>query len=98
MAFFSHMRRVTKSKVTIGSLKNSNNEMIIDNKGMCGLLNEYFCTVFSEENKEIIPDPEIAYNGTSPLSHIFFDQKIIADNLRALRPSSAPSRSGLSLA
>ena len=50
--FFSYVNSKRKSRDTVGPLSNDNSDVIQDDKEMADLLNEYFCTVFTAEDRE----------------------------------------------
>ena len=51
-------------------------------------LNDYFCSVFTRENTDVIPDLPIMTG--SAIMDIFFSQKDIKQKVLKLKPSSAP--------
>ena len=54
-SFYRYVRSKTKSKVRVGHLKDSAGNVIDDNKSMCEILNNYFASVFTQENISNIP-------------------------------------------
>ncbi len=64
MHFFSYIKRKTKSRPSIGPLKNSKKETVSDDQGMSELLNELFGSVFTREETNIIPEAEEMETGS----------------------------------
>ena len=60
--FYSYIKKKTKNKVTIGPLKDGE-QNVTDSEEMANLLNKWYCSVFTEENLAIIPNPEMSYQG-----------------------------------
>ena len=89
-AFFSHLKKMTKVKPSIGPLKNEQGEIVVDNQNMAEILNDFFTTVFTVEDVTNIPKVEALFTGDMPLTTMFFDRKPIAEKLKALKPNSAP--------
>ena len=54
-AFFSHIKKSTSNRVSVGPLKQGD-EMVADHGRMATLLNEFFCSVFTEEDTTSLPD------------------------------------------
>ena len=47
-----------KTREELGTLKTANGELISSGEGISIILNEYFLTVFTQENMQDIPDSE----------------------------------------
>jgi hypothetical protein len=53
--FFAYIKRKTKSRPTIGPLKSKDKTMVADQEGMARILNDFFSSVFTEEDLSKIP-------------------------------------------
>ena len=49
-AFYSYLKKKTANKVTVGPLKDGDDNLVTDNTGMATLLNIFFCSVFTRED------------------------------------------------
>ena len=56
--FYGYVRAKSKTKVKVGPLENSEGIIVGDNKGMSKMLNEYFSTVFTDEELNRMPIPK----------------------------------------
>ena len=50
------MRTKTKSRDRVGPLKDSAGNLIEDNNRMCDTLNNFFVSVFTQENTDTVPE------------------------------------------
>ena len=64
------MRSKTKSKVKVGPLLNKSGIVIDDKKEMCELLNDYFSSVFTLENRTNLPTINAKQNSCQPTNAI----------------------------
>ena len=70
-SFYSYIKKKTKNKVTIGPLKDGD-QNVTDSEHMANLLNKWYCSVFTKENLTNIPNPEMSYQGDQPLNSVNF--------------------------
>jgi len=49
-SFFAYIRRKTKSRPTIGTLKDKDKKVVTEDEGMARILNEFFSSVFTRED------------------------------------------------
>ena len=75
--------------MTVGPLK-ANGSVVTDHQVMSNMLNDYFCSVFTDENIEEIPAAEQQYVGDDPLLDVTITKEKVRKKLAALKPSSAP--------
>ena len=66
-AFFAHVNNRKPVKNTIGPLKDRTGSIISNDEGMANILNEYFASVYTEEDTSEIPIVPIVYRGNNPL-------------------------------
>ena len=53
-SLYRYVRTKTKSKDRVGPLKDSARNLIEDNNRMCDTLNNFFVSVFTQENKSTV--------------------------------------------
>ena len=75
--------------MTVGPLKVDGN-VVTDHQVMSDMLNNFFCSVFTEENLDEMPDVEKQYAGNDPLVDVTISRENVRKKLAALKPSSAP--------
>ena len=54
------------------------------------MLNEFFCSVFTDEDTGGLPQVEQLYHGSEPLLSVEIQPSAIEKKLKKLKPSSAP--------
>ena len=87
--FYSYIKKKTANRVTVGPLK-ADGSVVTDHQVMSNMLNNYFCSVFTDENIEEIPAAEQQYVGDDPLLDVTITEEKVRKKLAALKPSSAP--------
>ena len=88
-AFFSHIKKSTSNRVTFGPLK-QDDKIVADSSQMATVLNDFFCTVFTDEDTETLPQVEQAFTGNDPLRTVQFSSDEVKKKLLRLRKSAAP--------
>ena len=68
--FFAHANSRKPVKTNIGPLKDRTGSIISSDEGMANILNEYFTSVYTEEDTSEIPIVPIVYRGNNPLRKI----------------------------
>ena len=66
-----------------------------DSAQMASVLNDFFCTVFTEESMGNLPAVEQLYTGEDPLSTVTFSYAEIKKKLLKLKKSAAQGPDGL---
>jgi len=84
--FYAYVKRKTKSRPTIGPLKDKNKRIITDDGEMAGLLNEFFSSVFTREDGAV---PDAADMDTDNLENISFTAWKVRKKIQKLRPAAA---------
>ena len=92
--FYAYLKRKTKSRTTVGPLKNSRGQTVADNKEMAELLNGYFKSVFSRE-PAMNPNEEPATMTETKLEDCNISKDKIKEKIRKLCPTSAPGPDGI---
>ena len=62
-SFYAYVRSKQKRKDLVGPLKNELGEVVENDEEVAEMLNNYFCTVFTEEDIENIPEPVNMFKG-----------------------------------
>jgi len=84
--FYAYVKRKTKSRQTIGPLKDKNKKVITDDEEMAGLLNNFFSSVFTREEGAV---PAAADMDTDTLENITFTAWKVRKKIQKLRPAAA---------
>jgi len=92
-SFFSYVRRKTKSKTPIGPLKRENLVSVQDPGEIADMINDFFCTVFTREDQNRIPEPRKTPVRTR-LRRSWITTKKVRDKIKNLR-HSAPGQDGI---
>merc|ERR1712030_23581 len=66
-AFYSYMKKKTSNRVSVGPLKEGD-ELVTDNKKMAEILNNWYCSMFTRENLQQLPEAEQIFTGNVPLT------------------------------
>ena len=69
-AFYSYMKRKTSNSVAVGPLRDSSGQLVTDDRLMAEQLNQFFCSVFTEEDCTNIPEAEDLFTGDVPLETV----------------------------
>jgi hypothetical protein len=85
--FSNYVKSKTKSRGSIGPLKNSNNEMTVNKQEMANILNKFFASVFTSEDKNTIPVKEKETDEV--LGNVIFTREAVLQKLGDLRADSA---------
>jgi len=91
--FFSYIKKKTKSRSSIGPLKNLNKETVADDTGMAELLNNFFGSVFTREDTANIPSA--AGMETGSMKEVEITTNGIKAKIRNLKASSAAGPDGI---
>ena len=91
-AFFAHVNSRKPIKSNIGPLKDRDNKTISNDEEMANTLNEYFTSVYTEEDTSEIPSAPIIYQGNEPLRKINITEEMVRNKLKQLKSckSSGP--------
>ena len=81
-AFFAHVNNRKPIKSSIGPLKDRNNKTISSDEEMANTLNEYFTSVYTEEDTSKLPSAPISYQGNEPLRKIDITEEMVRNKLK----------------
>ena len=94
-SFYRYARSKQKTKDSVGPLHDKNDHLISDNKSIATLLNDYFVSVFTEENLNALPVPTIEFRGQKALDSLEFTVVQIQAKLEKLNPNKAAGPDGI---
>ena len=88
--FFQNYR--TKNRESIGPLKTANGELVSSGEEISKILNEYFLTVFTQENMQEMPVSEQMFraNDNEKLIDIFINKEIVEQEIDRLKKFKSP--------
>ena len=87
-AVFSYAKKKMKTKSGIADFKKSDNTMASSSKDKANVLNDFFSSVFTREDRSYIPDfPRASYN--APIADMSITIKDVRKKLDALNPNKA---------
>ena len=89
--FWSYMKQKTVNRVSVGPLVRDR-VVITDDKQMCEVLNQQYCSVFTREDLANLPEVEqnFPHSEDEELQNIKFTREKVRVKLSKLKPSSAP--------
>ena len=93
-AFFAHVNNRKPVKNTIGPLKDRTGSIISSDEGMANILNEYFVSVYTEEDTSEIPVVPIVYRGNNPLRKIEITVDKVKMKLKKLNSNKSAGPDG----
>ena len=92
--FNAYVKSKTKSKVSVGPLKDANGKVISDSMEMAEELNSFFSSVFTREDTSNLPLPRMR-SFESSIKKVTFHPAIVQKKIAKLKPSSAPGGDGI---
>ena len=93
-AFYSYLNSKKCNRVSIGPLK-VNGKKIEDDKEMAEVLNNFFGSVFTEEDLSEIPTQEKLKPDLPSLDDFLFSENDVKNKLKKLKKQSAPGPDGI---
>ena len=88
--FYSYLKSKTSNKESVGPLKSDGGDVVTDDATMAGMLNSFFSSVFTEEDLEHMPTPDVLYHGDSPLLDADTAPEKVKKKIDAMRANAAP--------
>ena len=86
--FYAYVKQRTKTRPAIGPLKNSEGQILREDKEMASLFNGFFSSVFTREDTANVPEPQ-QMRMDNVLSDIQVTRKKVSDKIRKLRKGAA---------
>ena len=93
-AFYSYLKSETANRQSVGPLK-VNDAIVTDDEKQAEILNQFFTSVFTQEDLDNLRFPDPVYMGSSPLDSVPFHQNWSRKRLTScgLRPLLVLTRS-----
>ena len=89
--FYSYIRKKKTVTPTIGPLKDENEQITRDESEMAKILNNYFASVFTIENTDLIPSiPSLVTDNTNKLCDIIFHENDILQAINEINVNKTP--------
>lgn len=88
-AFWSYVREQTKTRSGMGDLKTEQGDCVTDDKEKADLMNNFFASVFTDEDKSNIPDFEQRVNDDDCIDSVNIQSDFILKQLKALNVSKS---------
>ena len=94
--FYAHLNKRMKSRAQVGPFKDENDELVSNSEGMANIFNDFFTSVFTEEDTSSVPTPDLLCQGPS-LSSISVGVDGVKSKLSKLKVNSAsgPDKLGI---
>lgn len=86
--FWSYVREKTKCKLGIADLKDTNGDLVQDSELKADLLNDFFASVFVQEDPGPLPLFDIRYQGT-PVTELVVNTEIVFKQMQQLNSSKS---------
>jgi Reverse transcriptase (RNA-dependent DNA polymerase)/Endonuclease-reverse transcriptase len=92
--FYAYVKTRTKTRQSVGPLKDEDGATVSDPKNMADLLNKTFGEAFTRENVETVPEPQENHDGEQ-ISHVRVTVKDVKNKIRRLRRDAASGPDGI---
>jgi hypothetical protein len=97
-SFFAYVRSKQRTKDRVGPLKDSAGNLVVDDREAACLLNKHFATVFTTEDRTMIPDPIQMFKGIvvqEGVLGIKISRGMVEKKLVELKVSKCPGLDGI---
>lgn len=97
-SFFAYVRNRSRAKPTVGPLVDEHDGTVLQSQELVEKLNQYFASVFTDEDMSNIPDAKLLFHGneTEKLLDIVVDEDLVRKKLDGLRTDKAAGADGIS--
>jgi hypothetical protein len=92
--FTKYVKSKTKSKTSVGPLLSKEKKLITEEKEIAEELNKFFSSVFTKEDLQSVPDPEVE-NVRKKMEPVRIEQQQIRNKIKKLRKTAAPGPDGI---
>ena len=93
-SFYAYVRSKSKSRVTIGSVKGGDEELIYDRHLITEEFNKFFSSVFTAEDTSTVPEPHV-FCADSCIETVSIEVEDVRKRLGLLNEGKAPGSDGL---
>ena len=95
--FFAYVNSKKKVQNSIGPVKDELGSLVSDDRRCADIFNRYFSSVFTQENCNLVPDPNRLYQGDKKdeLSCVAINEEIVERKLSELNVNKSPGSDGL---
>jgi hypothetical protein len=87
--FYAYLKKKTSTRAAVGPLRGPDNSVVTDSKGMAGILNKFFSSVFSEEGAEPVPEVNGTYLCDERLTSVNFRVRDTRELIKKLKTTGA---------
>lgn len=96
-SFFAYARSKERNKVKAGPLKDSEGNVVTNNKSTADIFNDYFASVFTTEDTSFMPTPDQIFNGSQmeSLSDVDIVNEVVYNRLSKLNIQKCPGADDL---
>jgi hypothetical protein len=97
-SFFAYVRSKQRKKDKVGTLKDQLGNVVTTSRGAADLLNNYFGTVFTQEDIQSIPEPIMIFKGDIEREGLLSTQitsEIVENKLAKLNVNKCPGLDGI---
>jgi hypothetical protein len=92
--FYAYVKNRTKTRQSVGPLKDEAGNTVSDSGKMADLLNKTFGMAFTREDRNVIPEPEEQHEGEE-LGQIFVTVRDVKQKIKKLRREAASGPDGI---
>jgi hypothetical protein len=92
--FTKYVKSKTKSKTSVGPLLSKEKKLITEEKEIAEELNKFFSSVFTKEDLQSVPEPEVE-NVRKKMEPVRIEQQQIRNKIKKLRKTAAPGPDGI---
>ena len=92
--FYAYVKQRTRTRPSIGPLKNKEGQAVSNDRDMAGIFNEFFSSVFTREDTTQVPEPR-RMGFTSELGDVQVTVKKVKEKIKKLRRGAAAGPDGI---
>ena len=92
--FYSYVKSKSRTRDSIGPLRGLDGDTVNREEGMCSILNNYFCSVFTKPDRVDNQDFDTGYIGEL-LNNTFIEENTVRIKLEKLKEGKSPGPDGI---